>query len=106
MTLSFVFVLSPTEPQQVTNLKRELAECIKEKVALEEEVAKLRQDNEDLLADAETLLEWGEELKTMGRNVKKDFYNLFQDADNENRLFEPGTEHTDNCDVDWDPISS
>ena len=38
-------------------------------------------------------------LKAMGRNVEKDFYNLFEDVDNENRLFEPGTEHTDNCDV-------
>ena len=99
LTTVFVFVLSPTEPQQVTKLKRELAECRKEKVALEEEVAKLRQDNEDLHADGETLLEWGEQLKAMGRNVEKDFYNLFEDVDNENRLFEPGTEHTDNCDV-------
>ena len=80
-------------------MKRELAKCMKEKVALEKEVAKLRQDNEDYHADVETLLEWGEELKTMGRNVEKDFYKLFHDVDNENRLFEPGTENTDNCDV-------
>ena len=113
LTTVFVFILSPTEPQQVTKLKKELAECIKKKVALEEEVAKLRQekvaleeevaklqqDNEDLHEDAEALLEWGKNLKSMGRNIEKDFDNLFEDVDNENRLFEPGTEHTDNCDV-------
>ena len=99
LTTVFVFILSPTEPQQLTKLKKELAECRKEKVALEEEVAKLQQDNEDLHGDAEALLEWGKNLKSMGRNIENDFDNLFEDVDNENRLFEPGTEHTDNCDV-------
>ena len=60
---------------------------------------KLRKDNDDLLADVETVLEWAEEVKAMGRNVEQDFYRLFHDVDNENRLFEPGTENTDNCDV-------
>lgn len=34
-------------------------------------------------------------LKTLGRNVKRDFENLFEDIDNEDNLFEPGTDHTD-----------
>ena len=113
MTTVFVFILSPTEPQQVTNLKRELADCIKkkatlerkvgelkqEKAALKREVAELKQDNEDLNADGETLLEWGNKLRRMGRMIEKDFKNLFQDIEEKKSLFETGTDHTDNCDV-------
>ena len=49
LTTAFVLILSPTEVQQVTDLKREkealqrkLADHIKEKAALDGEVAKLR----------------------------------------------------------------
>ena len=79
-------------------MKREVAELQQEKAALKREVAELKQDNEDLNADGETLLEWGNKLRRMGRMIEKDFKNLFQDIKEKKGLFEPGTDHTDNCD--------
>ena len=66
LTTAFVLFLSPTELQQVTDLKREeealqkkLADHMKEKAALEGEVAKLRHKKADLVADVETLIDRG-----------------------------------------------
>ena len=106
VTTVLVLILSPTELQQVTDLKREkealekkLAHYIKEKAALEGEVEKLRQENADLIADVETLKEWSEDFHKLVKITNRDFENLFDDIINKNNLFEPGTDHTDNCDV-------
>ena len=76
-----------------------MAELKQEKEALKRKVAELKEDNEDLNADGETLQVWGNELRTLGRMIEKDFENLYQDIKEKKSLFEPGTDHTDNCDV-------
>ena len=57
LTTAFVLILSPTELQQVTDLKGEnkdlekkLTEFMREKSALEGEVGKLKEENEDLIS--------------------------------------------------------
>ena len=71
---------------------------MREKAALEGEVANLRWENADLIADMETLKEWSEDLHKLVKIINRHFENLFDD-NKKNNLFEPGTDHTDNCDV-------
>ena len=81
------------------DLEKKLTEFMREKSALEGEVGKLKEENEDLVADVETLKKWSDDLHQVVKIVQRDFENLFEDIKNEKNLFEPGTSHTDNCDV-------
>ena len=72
---------------------------MREKAALEGEVANLREENAGLITDVETLKQCSEDLHKLVKIINIDFENLFDDINNKNNLFEPGTDHTDNCDV-------
>ena len=80
VTTGFVLILSPTELQWVTDLKREkealekkLANIMREKAALEGEVENLKEENADLIADVETLKEWSEDLHKLVKIINIDF---------------------------------
>ena len=62
-------------------------------------VTKLEHENADLVADVETLKEWSDTLHKGLKVINQENENLFDDIRNKANLFQPGTDHTDNCDV-------